>query len=116
MGELILVLLHSATNAHIHHWKTSSFSQHEALGDFYEKMPDLVDALVEACIGVTGKKPDFPNLYVQPTEDPVEEMESLKDYFDENRGELPDKSEIQNLADAIGDLIDSTIYKLKFLQ
>lgn len=116
MGELILVLLHSATNAHIHHWKTSSFAQHEALGDFYAKLPDLVDALVEACIGVTGEKPDFPALYVQPTEDPVEEMESLKEYFDENRGELPDKSEIQNLADTIGDLIDSTIYKLKFLQ
>lgn len=116
MGELIIVLLHSATNAHIHHWKTSSFAQHEALGDFYAKMPDLVDALVEACIGVTGEKPDFPNLYVQPTDDPVEELESLRDYFEENRAELPDKSEIQNLADGIGDLIDSTIYKLKFLQ
>jgi hypothetical protein len=116
MGELILVLLHSATNAHIHHWKTSSFSQHDALGDYYEKIPGLVDALVEACMGVTGEKPDFPAIYVQPTDDPLEEMESLKDYFDENRGELPNKSEIQNLADAIGDLIDSTIYKLKFLQ
>ena len=115
MGELFIVLLHSATNAHIHHWLTSSYAQHMALGTFYEEMPDLVDALVEATMGVTGEKPEFPNLYVHPAEDPLEEIQTLKDYFDENRKVLPENTEIQNLADAVGDLIDSTIYKLKFL-
>jgi hypothetical protein len=86
-----------------------------ALGTFYEEMPGLIDDLAEATMGVMGEKIKFPNMYVQPAETPLEELETLKEYFDENRTELPDNSEIQNLADAIGDLIDSTIYKLKFL-
>jgi hypothetical protein len=86
-----------------------------ALGTFYEEIPGLIDDLAEAVMGVTGEKIKFPSMYVQPAETPLEELETLKEYFDENRTELPDNSEIQNLADAIGDLIDSTIYKLKFL-
>jgi hypothetical protein len=46
----------------------------------------------------------------------LDELLSLKDYVEENRGSLPQNSEIQNEVDSIAKLIDSTIYKLKFLK
>jgi hypothetical protein len=40
----------------------------------------------------------------------------LKDFVKEERATLPQDTEIQNAVDEIADLIDSTIYKLKFLK
>ena len=42
----------------------------------------------------------------------------LKDYVDEERHKegIPQDSEIQNLLDEISALIDSTLYKLRFLK
>lgn len=114
-GEFLLTLLHSATNAHILHFKTRSYAQHMALGTFYEEMPGLVDGLTEAIQGLKGELVDFPADYYQPAETALQELEDLKDYVKENRKSLPDDSEIQNLIDEIADLINTTIYKLKFL-
>jgi len=117
MGELILVLLHSATNAHILHLQAKSFSEHSALGGFYEAMPELVDSLVEAIQGMTGEIIQYPADYYPPLENGLEELESLKEYFDsERRVQLPKDTEIQNIADEISQLIDSTLYKLRFLK
>jgi hypothetical protein len=49
-------------------------------------------------------------------DDALDELRALKDYVKDERAELPQDSEIQNSIDAIADLIDSTIYKLKFLK
>ena len=54
MGEFILTLLHAATNTHILHLRSKSFSEHSALGEFYQALPDLVDAVVEATQGRYG--------------------------------------------------------------
>lgn len=113
MGELLLTLLHSATNAHLHHWQTTSYAAHKALGEFYENMPDLVDDLVEAIIGKTGKVPEFPVDYMKPASSGLEEIEELSEYFDANRHVLPQDSEIQNLADAVADQIDKTLFLLR---
>ena len=114
-GEFLLTLLHAVTNAHILHFKTKSFSQHMALGTFYEELPDLVDTLTEAIQGLTGELVEFPADYYAPAETPLQELQDLKDYVKDNRGSLPDDSEIQNLVDEVADLINTTLYKLKFL-
>ena len=113
MGDLILTLLHSATNAHLLHWQTTSYAQHQALGAFYEAMPGLVDDLVEAIIGKTGQVPEFPVDYIKPAPSGLEEIEDLSEYFDANRHVLPQDSEIQNLADTIADQIDKTLFLLR---
>jgi DNA-binding ferritin-like protein len=115
MGEFILTLLHAATNTHILHWQTKSFAQHMALGEFYEALPELIDALVEATQGATGKIIQFPTDYYPPAENGLQELTELREYFVENRSVMPPDSEIQNLLDNIGDQIDSTLYKLRFL-
>ena len=115
MGEFILTLLHSATNTHILHWQTKSFAEHNALGEFYTELPELIDALVEATQGVTGEIIQYPADYYPPAENGLTELKELREYFVENRDVMPKDSEIQNLLDSIGDRIDSTLYKLRFL-
>ena len=116
MGDFILTLLHSATNAHILHWQTKSFAEHMALGEFYEAMPGLIDDLVEATQGATGEIIEFPTQYYRPAKDGLTELQDLRDYFVENRHVMPQDREIQNLLDSVGDQIDSSLYKLRFLK
>ena len=118
MGEFILTLLHAATNAHILHLRSKSFSEHSALGEFYQALPDLVDAVVEATQGRYGELIDYPVQYYAPAATGLEELQQLKDYVDEERRKdgIPQDTEIQNLIDEIADQIDSTLYKLTFLK
>jgi hypothetical protein len=109
-----LTLLHSATNAHLMHFKTRSFSEHMALGTYYDEIVDLVDSLVESYQGLYGIVEDYPNVYHSP-KDPLKYFESLQRFVADARQDLPQDSELQNIIDEIADLINTTTYKLKFL-
>lgn len=113
--ELVMDLLHSSLIAHIMHWQTTSYAAHVALGEFYEEMPDLVDAVVEAYQGknnvILGKFPTEMESY--ESMEPLVYMEALSKELTEGRSLFGEDSEIQNLVDAIADLIDSTMYKLR---
>jgi hypothetical protein len=113
-GLFTITLLHSATNAHLMHFKTRSYSQHKALRQYYDQIPDLVDTLVESYQGLYGIVEDYPNVYHSP-KDPVKYFESLQRFVADARQDLPQNSELQNQIDEIADLINSTVYKLKFL-
>ena len=109
-----LTLLHSATNTHLMHFKTKSFSQHMALGTYYDEIVDLVDQYVESYQGKYGIVEAYPNVYHSPT-DPVKYLESLQKFVEAARPDLPQDTELMNIVDEIADLINSTTYKLKFL-
>jgi len=114
IGDLVLTLLHSATNTHILHWQSKSYAEHKALGAFYEALPDLVDNLVEAIQGRYDTTLEFPVDYYPPEKTGKLELHDLSEYFEEKRKVLPQDSEIQNIADEIQALIDSTLYLLRF--
>ena len=115
-GSFVLTLLHAATNTHLLHLKSKSYSEHMALGAFYEALPDLVDVVAESIQGLKGELLEYPVDYYQPADTALQELEELKDYVQEERKNLPQDSEIQNSVDAIAELINSTLYKLKFLK
>ena len=116
-GEFILTLFHAATNTHILHLRSRSFSEHMALGTFYQELPELADQLAEAIQGHEQELLDFPAAYYEPAETALDELTQLQDYVEQERKMvLPDATEIQNIVDEIAQLIDSTIYKLKFLK
>ena len=115
MGELIMLLFHARTTAHVLHLKTRSFAVHKALEDFYEGIIDLADSIAEAHQGCEGLITAFPARYT-PYEDPLLLMSSLYDWIDANRDRLSDETQIQNLIDEVLALINSTTYKLKFLK
>ena len=42
-----------------YHWQTKSYSEHEALGEYYTKFNDLNDRLVETYQGKTGQRINY---------------------------------------------------------
>ena len=108
-------LLHSSTNTHFFHWSSDSYSQHKALGKYYEEIVDLVDSYVEAYMGCYEQIKTFPSVYHLP-KDPLKYLESLKSFVNEANSDLPKEQELVNIVAEIQQLIDSTIYKLKYLK
>lgn len=115
MAMFAATMLHSATNTHFFHWSTDSFSKHMALGTYYDGIVELVDDLIEAYMGCYEKIDTFPNVYHLP-KDPIKYMESLKNFVDDARKDMPQETQLQNIVDEIAQLIDSTLYKLKNLK
>lgn len=113
-AEFIAALLHSSTVAHFMHLSTDSFSAHKALGSYYEKIINLADKFAEAYQGRYEKIKNYPDEF-HSGKDPVKYLKSLQGFVDEARKDLPQDSTIQNIIDEITELIDSTLYKLKFL-
>ena len=114
-SEFIAALLHSGTVAHFMHLSTDSFSVHQALNTYYNEIIDLVDQYAEAFMGRYGQIKKWPQEFHNAKE-PMEYLTSLKDFVEEARKDLPQDSELQNLVDEIADLINSTLYKLRFLK
>jgi len=115
--QFTMCLLHSVTNAHILHLTTKSYSEHKALEDFYTGIGDLVDSFIEAFQGKYGLLHDFITDYELPGQ-PVAYLTYLKDEVATLRRseQFPQDSELQNSVDEIAQLIDSTLYKLRFLK
>lgn len=115
VAEFLSGLLHSVTITHIYHLQTRSYSQHVALGAFYDEVSDLTDALIEAYQGkygiVNGYNLDAGALATTA----LEYMIGLSHFVENGRVDMPQDSEIQNMIDEIASLIDSTVYKLRFL-
>lgn len=113
-AEFCQTLLHAVTNVHILHWQTKSYAEHQALGAFYDELGDLVDGLAEKIMGKYDITFEFKNNYYTPAASGKAELEALKDYVAEERKEIPQDSEIQNVCDDIAALIDQTLFLLRF--
>jgi len=115
--QFVMCLLHSVTGAHILHLISLSYSQHKALETFYTEIGDHVDDFVEAFQGKYGLLTNFTSGF-EPPSDPLEYLTYLKDEVATLRDAegFPQDSELQNITDEIAQLIDSTLYKLRFLK
>ena len=98
------------------HLKTDKYSEHIALNEFYEEMPDLVDALIEAWMGINGKVKSYKNLFTGEKMGTIEYLETLKEFVEEGKDEFLDEDELESLCDDILAQIDSTLYKIKELK
>ena len=114
-AEFFITLMHAATSGHILHFQTRSYAQHKALDEFYSELPGLVDGIVEAYQGKYGIVSNYPNGFAVPTGEPIDFVSALSDYVMGNRAKVGSDSELQNLIDGVQELIDSTLYKLRFL-
>ena len=115
-AEFFITLLHAATSGHVLHLQTRSFAQHMALDGFYKELPELVDELIEAYQGKYGLVMEYPSGYSVPMTAPIDFLSAMSDYVAGTRASVAADSELQNLIDEIMQLIDSTLYKLRFLQ
>jgi len=116
--EMVCRLLHSQTQVHVFHLQTKSYSEHKALQGYYEGIDALVDGIVESYQGkyglITNYKSYDMGQYSNGKKTIGYFMELLKVIY-ENRESVED-SYIQNQIDTVQELINSTVYKLKFLK
>lgn len=112
--EFVMRLLHARTTAHLQHLQTRSYAKHMALNSFYEEIGDIADRFLESYQGVYGIVTGYPVSY-SFVEDPIEFLSELRSWIEKNRAEICDEEELQNIIDEGLELIDGTLYKLKFL-
>ena len=115
---LVSRLLDSQRQTHIFHLQTKSFAEHKALQDYYDAIGGLVDGIVESYQGkygiLTGWKSVGTQEY-QSSEQLISYLKSLADEVSKVFSIVKD-TYIQNQLDEVTALINSTLYKLRFLK
>lgn len=114
--QLIARVFHTRNVSHWSHWRTKSYAEHQALGDFYDSVIDALDPIVEAYQGVNDLVGNIPapdskgGDILSLLQDDAEWIEAHhEDMCGGNRA-------IANLIDGLTDKYLSTIYKLRFLK
>lgn len=115
--ELLCEMLEASAQAKVFHWQTSSFAEHEAMGEFYEGFNDLMDKFIEAYQGCYGRIMLGCELEVKPytMDAPMTFMSEFKEYVSgEARMLVMGNSALLNILDEIKALTDQTLYRLTF--
>ena len=115
--ELLCEMLEASAQAKVFHWQTSSFAEHEALGEFYERFNDLMDKFIESYQGCYGRIMMGCDMEVKPytLDAPVTFLEEFKSYISGGARMLViGNPALTNILDEINGLVDQTIYRLTF--
>lgn len=114
--ELFGTLQMSVVSGWRKHLRSAKYGKHIALQEFYEEMPDKVDALIEAWMGAHGKKiGNFTNTLSSSNLNTLTYLKELKNVCKQGYELLDDNEELESLLDDIVNLINSTLYKVKEL-
>ena len=113
--ELISRTFAARDVAHREHWRTRSYSQHMALGEFYDAVIEHIDEIVECYQGEFGMVGDFSVQVVSVTNISAY-LAAEMGWIQGNRDQLSSGStSIQNLLDGLIGLYQRTLYKLNNL-
>ncbi len=116
--DMVSILLHSQTQVHIFHLQTKSYAEHKALQGYYEGIDALVDGLIESYQGkydVITQYNSVKNEDYKSNEQVIKYFKALDTMIEKNRKGVKE-SFIQNQIDTVQELINSTVYKLRFLK
>ena len=114
--QLFGTLQQSVVSTWRKHLRTAKYAKHMALNDFYEDMPEKVDALIEAWMGVNGKKiKGYENILQSAKMNTLTYLNELKQIATQGYELMGGEKELEALLDDIVELIDSTLYKVKEL-
>lgn len=116
ISDYAMCLLHSVTAAHVHHWNTSSYAEHQALGEFYDKLSDLADTFVEATLLEKGKKISSEKaLFLGENGLELVKYVYTQTYVYRNAPGFTQLSEVQNIVDEIAALCRHTEFLINRL-
>lgn len=117
MDQFISYLMVCRNVLHAMHLKSSVESEHEALGELYEALPDLIDLVTEAYQGYYGillnLKFETGNEYLSMK--PLDYVSEILKHIEYCKGKYKDNSMILNEIDNIVKVVSQAKYKLKFL-
>lgn len=114
---LLCEMLEASAQAKVFHWQTSSFAEHEAMGEFYEDFNELMDKFIESYQGCYGRIMSGCDMEVKPytLDAPVTFLESFKEYISgDARMLVISNTALTNILDEINGLVEQTIYRLTF--
>jgi DNA-binding ferritin-like protein len=122
MTDLLSMLMHSRTQAHVFHLRVSpnALALHLALQSYYEDIVDLIDGIAESYQGMSGLIEFKPVKGIDNDADKdniISYFEDLVKFVHTERmnDELKGISFVQNEIDNVEKLIYSTLYKLRNL-
>jgi hypothetical protein len=118
-GQFVSTLFASRTQAHVFHLQTPSFAAHKALNEYYDEIVGFIDSFVEGYQGKYGIITGYSNvalLEYESCEEIINYFTILSMYISKTREMVCQDSYLQNVIDEIVMLINSTIYKLKYLK
>lgn len=116
MENLLALLLQARNVAHVHHWKTKSFSLHLALGELYETITEFADALAEMSIGDLGDNDKLGSVaWDEPTGwdkgDPIAFIGQLHQYLEELKKTIPQDDWLINKYEELQGEVSQIKYK-----
>ena len=115
--ELLCEMLEASAQAKVFHWQTSSFAEHDAVGEFYEGFNNLMDRFIESYQGCYGRIMMGCDMEVKPytLDAPITFLEEFKSYISGGARMLViGNPALTNILDEINGLVDQTIYRLTF--
>lgn len=115
--ELVQRCFNIRHQTHLAHWATKSYSEHVALGDFYDSIIDSIDSVVEnyqGCFGLLGSI-TIPS--VKTTSDIIPLLKEDVKWITKNRTKIAKEiPSIENLIDDLTSVYTLAIYKLTNLK
>ena len=112
--ELIAKVFAAREAAHLEHWRTKSYAQHQALGEFYEGIIGQIDELVECYQGNFGIIGDVKP--VRAEGDVLSMLSRDVGWIGKHREKIAGGVDaLENIVDGISALYLRTIYKLENL-
>ena len=113
--DLVYCLKQSNEQAIVFHHQTTSFSCHNAMDNYYNKIVGLLDGLIESVSGIYGRPMGYE--LVNPVD--YQSVEQVQAYFQALYAEVQSERQvtfqeswIQNQIDGISELIAETLYLL----
>jgi hypothetical protein len=110
--ELVSHVFAMRNAAHLAHWATKSYSEHKALGKFYDDLIDKIDSIVEAYQGYYGLIGEV-RIMMMPKDRIVNTVRTELGWIQTNRDKIAKKNTmIENLIDDLMQTYSTTHYKL----
>ena len=114
---MITELLKLQSQLRIFHWQTESYAQHNAFGQTYEALDDLIDTFIEVFSGKYGKiksNEGFSLTLENLSDNPIEFIDNNISYL---LSELPSKLDKEKDTDLLNikDEMLACLNKLKYL-
>jgi hypothetical protein len=113
-SEFISVLRNSSPQVHIFHNQTQIYSEHVALGGYYDDVLDIIDRITETYTALYGEITGYksaPYRDYTSKEETLTYFKTLYSYVQKNRTVFTD-SFLQNIVDELSELIAQTIFRL----
>lgn len=115
MEDIIIKLFQSRDVIHLTHLKEDDYSKHVILDEYYKKIVEEIDRLVELTQGSEEILLVLRIPQSMPVEDPLNYLENLVANV-QTSYKFFNKSCQHSILDDISELLYSTIYKMKFLK